>query len=64
MKGDFDKAACFHNSLRFLLELLFEYYQILVIVLIDEYDVPLDKAYQNGYYQETVSLIRSLFSQV
>ena len=35
-----------------------------MIVLIDEYDVPLDKAYQKGYYQEMVSLIRSLFSQV
>ena len=32
-----------------------------VIILIDEYDVPLDKAYQNGYYREMVSLIRSLF---
>lgn len=34
-----------------------------VIVFIDEYDVPLDKAYQNGYYPKMVSLIRSLFSQ-
>ena len=33
-----------------------------MIVLIDEYDVPLDKAYQKGYYQEMVNLIRSLFS--
>lgn len=32
--------------------------------MIDEYDVPLDKAYQNGYYLEMVNLIRSLFSQV
>ena len=29
--------------------------------MIDEYDVPLDKAYQNGYYREMVSLIRALF---
>lgn len=35
-----------------------------VIVLIDEYDVPLDKAYQNGYYPQMVNLIRSVFSQV
>ena len=32
-----------------------------VILLIDEYDVPLDKAFQNGYYDEMVNLIRSLF---
>ncbi len=63
MKGNFEKTAYIHNSLRFLTELLYEHYGIPVIVLIDEYDVPLDKAYQNGYYQEMVSLIRSLFSQ-
>jgi hypothetical protein len=34
-----------------------------VIILIDEYDVPLDKAYQAGYYDEMVDLIRSIFSQ-
>ena len=32
--------------------------------MIDEYDVPLDKAYVNGYYEQMVQLIRSLFSQV
>ena len=44
-----------------LSELLFRHYGQKVIILIDEYDVPLDKAYQNGYYREMVSLIRSLF---
>ena len=34
-----------------------------VVILIDEYDVPLDKAFQNGYYKEMVSLIRGLFGQ-
>ena len=33
------------------------------VILIDEYDVPLDKAYQEGYYAQMVKLIRSLFSQ-
>ncbi len=61
---EFDKAANLHRSLRVLTQLLFKHYGIPVIVLIDEYDVPLDKAYQNGYYQEMVSLVRSLFSQV
>lgn len=64
MKGDFEKEAYIHNSLRLLTELLHEHYGRPVIVLIDEYDVPLDKAYQQGYYPEMVSLIRSLFSQV
>ncbi len=64
IKGDFGSAAYLHSSLRLLTQLLFKYYGIPVIVLIDEYDVPLDKAYQNGYYSEMVNLIRSLFSQV
>ena len=64
MKGEFEKEAYLHGSLRLLTDLLFEHYGIPVIVLIDEYDVPLDKAYQNGYYPDMVNLIRSLFSQV
>ena len=49
------------SSLQTLSELLFRHYGQKAIILIDEYDVPLDKAYQNGYYREMVSLIRSLF---
>lgn len=64
MKGEFEKEADLHGSLRLLTELLFEHYGIPVIVLIDEYDVPLDKAYQSGYYPDMVNLIRSLFSTV
>ena len=41
--------------------LLEKHYGEKVILLIDEYDVPLDKAFQRGYYDEMVSLIRSLF---
>ena len=48
------------SSLQTLSEVLFRYYGQKVIILIDEYDVPLDKAYQNGYYREMVSLMRSL----
>lgn len=59
----FEKAVNLHRSLRVLTQLLYKHYGIPVIVLIDEYDVPLDKAYQNGYYSKMVSLIRSLFSQ-
>lgn len=64
IEENFEKAANLHRSLRVLTQLLFKHYRIPVIVLIDEYDVPLDKAYQKGYYPQMVSLIRSLFSQV
>ena len=49
------------SSLRLLSHLLFQHYGEKTVILIDEYDVPLDKAFQNGYYQEMVSLIRGLF---
>ena len=51
----------FRNSIKLLSTLLYKHYGKKVVILIDEYDVPLDKAYQNGYYNEMVSLIRSLF---
>ena len=44
----FEKEANLHRSLRVLTQLLFKHYRIPVIVLIDEYDVPLDKAHQKG----------------
>lgn len=51
------------SSLRILSQLLYRHYGQKVIILIDEYDVPLDKAFQHGYYQEMVSLIRGMFGQ-
>lgn len=47
-------------SLKILSQLLAKHYGQKVILLIDEYDVPLDKAFQAGYYDEMVSLIRNL----
>ena len=47
-------------SLKTLSQLLVQHYGQKVILLIDEYDVPLDKAFQGGYYDEMLSLIRSL----
>ena len=47
-------------SLKTLSRLLFKHYGQKVILLIDEYDVPLDKAFQAGYYDEMVNLIRNL----
>ena len=51
------------SALQTLSELLYRHYGQKVIVLIDEYDVPLDKAYQNDYYREMVVMIRSLFGE-
>ena len=51
------------SALKTLSELLYRHYGQKVIILIDEYDVPLDKAYQNGYYREMVAMIRSLFGE-
>ena len=51
------------DSIRMLSKLLYKHYGQKAVILIDEYDVPLDKAFQNGYYKEMVSLIRGLFGQ-
>ncbi len=50
------------SSLKTLSELLYTHYEKQVVILIDEYDVPLDKAYANGYYLEMVAAIRALFA--
>jgi hypothetical protein len=52
------------NSLLFLSSVLSKHYGRKAILLIDEYDVPLDKAFQNGYYDEMVSLLRNMFHNV
>ncbi len=52
-----------YGSLRTLSELLYQHYGRKTVILIDEYDVPLDKAFQNGYYREMVSLIRAMFGK-
>ena len=49
------------SSLQVLSQLLYKHFGQKTVILIDEYDVPLDKAFQNGYYREMVSLIRGLF---
>ena len=49
-------------SLRVITNALYTYNQQKVIVLIDEYDVPLQAAYQNNYYEEMVEFLRSVFS--
>lgn len=57
-EADIDNVC---DSLRFLSECLHTYYGNKAIILIDEYDVPLESGYLNGYYDEMVDFIRSLF---
>lgn len=51
------------ESLKMLSALLYQHYGKKVILLIDEYDVPLDKAFQHGYYEEMVLLLRGVLGQ-
>ena len=62
LKGKYEEADII-GSLKKLSLLLEKHYSRKVILLIDEYDVPLDKAFQHGYYKEMVALIRSMFGQ-
>ncbi len=55
------ESIIYESSLKFLCDLLHEIYQKKVIILIDEYDVPLQNAWLNGFYDEMVDFIRSLF---
>ena len=57
------QADNIEDSIRMLSQLLYKHYGQKAVILIDEYDVLLDKAFQNGYYKEMVSLIRGLFGQ-
>lgn len=52
----------YSSSLKFLSECLQKHHNSKVIILIDEYDVPLEKAYFNGYYEEMIEFLRSLFN--
>ena len=53
----------FCGGLKILSKLLEKHYRLKVILLIDEYDVPLAKAFENGYYDQMIFLIRSLLEQ-
>lgn len=63
--GDFKMSdATMEKALLILTVLLEKHYGKKAVLLIDEYDVPLDKAFQYGYYDEMVSLIRNMFGNV
>lgn len=51
----------YFTSLKLLSDCLYSCYEEKVVILIDEYDVPLESAYFNGYYDDMVNLIRSVF---
>ena len=67
---DFDKIAFmeengnFQGALKYLTKYLCDYYNEKVIVLIDEYDIPLISAYEYGYYDEAVSFFKGLYGSV
>ena len=63
-RGEFAMSdGILEDSLYMLSRFLQKHYGQKTIILIDEYDVPLDKAYQSGYYDAMVALIRALFGQ-
>lgn len=62
LRADMSEAVLY-GSLKVLSELLEKHYGRKVILLIDEYDVPLSKAFDQGYYDQMIVLIRNLFQQ-
>ncbi len=62
LDSNMDESA-FCDSLRILSEMLEKHHHAKVILLIDEYDVPLAKAHAHGYYDQMISLIRSLLGE-
>ncbi len=62
LRADMSEAVLY-GSLKVLSELLEKHYERKVILLIDEYDVPLSKAFDQGYYDQMIVLIRNLFQQ-
>ena len=60
-KGNVSKAEL-KKSLRFISQCLKKHYNEKVILLLDEYDVPLQNAYLNGYYEETADFLGGIFS--
>lgn len=63
LMGEIGKSKDLYHSLKVLSELLYKHYGRKVIMLIDEYDVPLEKAWNFHYYDEMVTLVRVIFEQ-
>ena len=56
------EAVRYEKSIKYLSEMVYKYYNIKPIILIDEYDVPIERGYIKGFYDEIVKLIRNVFS--
>ncbi len=63
LKGEVSEVEC-ELSLGILSHILADAYKTRVIVIIDEYDTPIQQGYSNGYYDEVISFMRNLFSSV
>ena len=64
MKDQPEEVDIIISSIKTLSDLLYKYYGKKAVILIDEYDVPLDKAFQYGYYREMVHFMRGLLGEV
>ena len=64
MKDQPEEVDIIISSIKTLSDLLYKHYGKKAVILIDEYDVPLDKAFQYGYYREMVHFIRGLLGEV
>ena len=64
MKDQPEEVDIIISSLKTLSDLLYKHYDKKAVILIDEYDVPLDKAFQYGYYREMVHFMRGLLGEV
>lgn len=64
MKDQPEEVEIIMSSIKTLSDLLYKHYRKKAVILIDEYDVPLDKAFQYGYYREMVHFIRGLLGDV
>ena len=64
MKDQPEEVEIIMSSIKTLSDLLYKHYGKKAVILIDEYDVPLDKAFQYGYYREMVHFIRGLLGDV
>lgn len=62
--NDTAENSVYSTALKLLSDCLYEFYGTKVILLIDEYDVPLENAYFNGFYDKMIDLIRSVFESV
>ena len=64
MKDQPEEVEIIMSSIKTLSDLLYKHYRKKAVILIDEYDVPLDKAFQYGYYREMLHIIRGLLGEV